>query len=73
MVELADSRQHAEPAAAEARAVAADPDRLVARDGLPVIRSVLADCLRLHAPNLLSMREAVCPFTLAGHRALWVK
>ncbi|MFD7615590.1 cytochrome P450 [Streptomyces sp. NPDC059802] len=68
LVELAADRQHAELAAVEARAVAADPDRLVARDGLPVLRSVLSESLRLHAPNLLSMREAVCPFTLAGHR-----
>ncbi|GHG13235.1 cytochrome P450 [Streptomyces filamentosus] len=68
LVELAGHREHAELAAAEARTVAADPDRLVARDGLPVLRSVLAECLRLHAPNLLSMREAVCPLTLAGHR-----
>nr|WP_024126589.1 cytochrome P450 [Streptomyces sp. FR1]AHE39208.1 Cytochrome P450 [Streptomyces sp. FR1] len=68
LVELAVNREHAERAAAEARTVAADPDLLVARDGLPTVRSVLAECLRLHAPNLLSMREAVCPFTLAGHR-----
>lgn len=68
LVELAGNREHAELAAAEARTVAADPGRLVARDGLPVLRSVLAECLRLHAPNLLSMREAVCPFTLVGHR-----
>ncbi|MEW1760445.1 cytochrome P450 [Streptomyces cyaneofuscatus] len=68
LVELAGHRDHAEYAAAEAREVAADPDRLVARDGLPVLRSVLAETLRLHAPNLLSMRETVCPLTLAGHR-----
>ncbi|MGY4963580.1 cytochrome P450 [Streptomyces sp. 900105245] len=68
LVELAGHREHAELAAAEARAVAADPGRLVARDALPVLRSVLAESLRLHAPNLLSMREAVCPLTLAGHR-----
>ncbi|MFF8786735.1 cytochrome P450 [Streptomyces sp. NPDC015125] len=68
LVELAGNREHAELAAAEARTTAADPDRLVARDGLPVLRSVRAESLRLHAPNLLSMREAVCPLTLAGHR-----
>lgn len=68
LVELASHRGHAEYAAAEARTVAAGPDRLVARDKLPVLRSVLAECLRLHAPNLLSMRETVCPLTLAGHR-----
>ncbi|MCL3998766.1 cytochrome P450 [Streptomyces lavenduligriseus] len=68
LVELAGNRQDAEYAAAEARTVAADPDRLVARDALPALRSVLAETLRLHAPNLLSIRKAVCPFTLAGHR-----
>lgn len=68
LVELASNGAHAELAAAEARTVAADPTRLVARDGLPVLTAVLAESLRLHAPNLLSMREAVCPFTLVGHR-----
>ncbi|MGC5263991.1 cytochrome P450 [Streptomyces cyaneofuscatus] len=68
LVELAGNREHAELAAAEARAVSADRDRLVARDGLPVLRAVLAESLRLHSPNLLSMREAVCPVTLGGHR-----
>ncbi|MFF8992537.1 cytochrome P450 [Streptomyces sp. NPDC014983] len=68
LVELAGHREPAEYAAAEARTVAAEPDRLVARDAPSALRSVLAETLRLHAPNLLSMRKAVCPFTLAGHR-----
>ncbi|MFE2639437.1 cytochrome P450 [Streptomyces scopuliridis] len=68
LVELAGNGEHARLAAAEARAVSADPALLVGRGALPVLRSVLAESLRLHSPNLLSMREAVCPLTLGGHR-----
>ncbi|MFJ5733965.1 cytochrome P450 [Streptomyces microflavus] len=68
LVELAGNREHARLASAEARGVSADPSLLVARGALPVLRSVLAESLRLHSPNLLSMRETVCPVTLGGHR-----
>ncbi|MFI9788626.1 cytochrome P450 [Kitasatospora sp. NPDC051984] len=68
LIGLADDWEHARLAAAEARAVAAEPQLLVAREALPVLTSVLAETLRLHAPNLLSMRQAVCPVALGGHR-----
>lgn len=67
LVELAGHDEHARAAAAEARAVAAEPHRLVRRDALPVLRAVLAETQRLHSPNLLSVRQAVCPMALGGH------
>lgn len=67
LVELAGHDKDARAAAAEARTVAAEPHLLVRRDALPVLRAVLAETQRLHSPNLLSVREAVCPVTLGGH------
>ncbi|WP_329486647.1 cytochrome P450 [Kitasatospora sp. NBC_01246] len=68
LVGLAGYRELARLAAAEARAVSAEPELLVRRGALPVLKSVLAETQRLHSPNLLSMRETVCPVTLGGHR-----
>lgn len=48
--------------------MSAEPELLVRRGALPVLKSVLAETQRLHSPNLLSMRETVCPVTLGGHR-----
>ncbi|WP_411150163.1 cytochrome P450 [Streptomyces sp. A30] len=69
LVELAGNRrEHAELAGAEAHAAMAAPELLTRRDALPVLRAVLAETQRLHSPNLLSMREAVCPVELGGFR-----
>ncbi|WP_435057769.1 cytochrome P450 [Streptomyces sp. bgisy060] len=67
LVELAGHDEHARAAAAEARTVAAEPQSVVRRDALPVLRAVLAETQRLHSPNVLSVRQAVCPVTLGGH------
>ncbi len=68
LVELAGNSEHAALAASEARLVSARPELLVGRDRLPVLRAVLAETQRLHSPNLLAMRKAVCPVVLGGHR-----
>ncbi|MFD3553535.1 cytochrome P450 [Streptomyces goshikiensis] len=67
LVELAGNRDQAVLAAADACRALGEPGLLLDREELPVLRAVLAETLRLHAPNLLSMREAVCPVTLGGH------
>jgi cytochrome P450 len=68
LIELACHREHAELAAREAHAAMAEPGLLVRRDALPVLRAVLAETQRMHSPNLLSLREAVCPVELGGYR-----
>lgn len=69
LIELAGNRrEHAALAAAEAHAAMAAPELLTRRDALPVLRAVLTETQRLHSPNLLSMREAVCPIQLGGFR-----
>lgn len=68
LIELAQHRERALAAVGEARAAAADPRSLTARDGVPVLRAVLAETQRLHSPNLLSVRQATCPVRLAGYR-----
>ncbi|WP_416976926.1 cytochrome P450 [Streptomyces sp. T028] len=68
LVELAGNRRHAVLAAAEAHAAMASPELLTRRDALPVLRAVLTETQRLHSPNLLSMREAVCSVELGGFR-----
>ncbi|MFI6112887.1 cytochrome P450 [Kitasatospora sp. NPDC051164] len=67
LVELAGHDDPARAAAQEVLAVPAEPELLVRRDALPVLRAVLAETQRLHSPNLLSVRETVCPVTLGGH------
>lgn len=68
LVELAGTRENAVLARAEARAAVAAPELLAQRDAVPFLRAVLAESQRLHSPNLLSMREAVCPVDLGGYR-----
>ncbi|MET7487703.1 cytochrome P450 [Streptomyces sp. NPDC005538] len=68
LVELAGNREHAVLAQAEADGAVAAPELLARRGAVPVLRAVLAEAQRLHSPNLLSMREAVCPVDLGGYR-----
>ncbi|GIH69891.1 cytochrome P450 [Sphaerimonospora thailandensis] len=68
LIELARHREYAGLAAAEAHGALADPRLLVRRDALPILRAVLAETQRLHSPNLLSVRETVCPVSLGGYR-----
>lgn len=68
LIELARHREHAELVAPEAHAAMTEPGLLVRRDALPVLRAVLAETQRMHSPNLLSVREAVCPVELGGYR-----
>lgn len=68
LIELAAHREHAELAAAEARAAVAEPDLIVRSAALPVVRAVLAETQRRHSPNLLSLRTAVGPVELGGFR-----
>jgi cytochrome P450 len=68
LIELARNREHAERATLEAHAAMADPGLLVRQDALPFLRAVLAETQRMHSPNLLSVREAVCPVELGGYR-----
>jgi cytochrome P450 len=68
LVELAGNRESAVLAQAEARAAVAAPELLAQRAAVPFLRAVLAEAQRLHSPNLLSMREAVCPVDLGGYR-----
>lgn len=68
LIELACHREHAELGAQEAHAAMTEPGLLVRRDALPVLRAVLAETQRMHSPNLLSLREAVCPVELGGYR-----
>ncbi|MGI5457655.1 cytochrome P450 [Streptomyces sp. CA-249302] len=68
LVELASNREDAARAQAEAHTAMVTPGVLARRDELPVLRAVLAETQRLHSPNLLSMREAVCPVDLGGYR-----
>jgi len=67
LVELAAHREHALAAAAEARTAVVEPELLVRRNALAVLKSVLAETERLHSPNLLSMRETRCPVTVGGY------
>ncbi|SEB47669.1 Cytochrome P450 [Amycolatopsis tolypomycina] len=67
LIELARHSEHAERAVPEAHAAVTEPRLLVRRDALPTLRAVLAETQRLHSPNLLSMREAVCPIELGGY------
>lgn len=68
LVELAGNRDNAVLAQAEAHAAVAAPELLAQRAAVPFLRAVLAEAQRLHSPNLLSMREAVCPVGLGGFR-----
>lgn len=68
LVELAHHREYAALAAVEAHAATTEPRLLVKRDALPVLRAVFAETQRLHSPNLLSVREALCPVELGGYR-----
>ncbi|MFI7356173.1 cytochrome P450 [Streptomyces avidinii] len=68
LVELAGNREHTSLAAAESREALARPGLLLQREELPVLRAVFAETQRMHSPNLLSVREVVCPMTLGGHR-----
>lgn len=67
VIELTCHPQLAAHAAEEARAAVAVPDLLVRRDALPVLRALLAETLRVHSPNLLSMRSVVQPVELGGY------
>jgi cytochrome P450 len=68
LVELAGDLESARLAAAEACSVSAQPALLMRLDALPVMRSVLCEIQRLHSPNLLAVRETLCPMTLGGYR-----
>ncbi|MDX3112700.1 cytochrome P450 [Streptomyces scabiei] len=68
LVELAGNQEHAVLAQTEAHVAVVTPEVLARRDAVPVLRAVLAEAQRLHSPNLLSLREAVCPVDLGGYR-----
>ncbi|MFJ2478180.1 cytochrome P450 [Streptomyces sp. NPDC087659] len=68
LVELARHPEHAALSAVEARSAVAEPELLVQREALPIMHSVLAETQRLHSPNLLSVRRAVCPLELGGYQ-----
>jgi cytochrome P450 len=67
LIELAAHSEIADQATDEAHRALSEPRLLLHRADLPLLHSVVAETLRLHSPNLLSIRRTTCPVDLGGH------